>query len=846
MNNLKSRLTCIGIALMLAAVPKLTFGQSQTPVLESINLPFNIDGYVERQSSSYGDWTKGSQTNGIDSGSVFNINGNTKNVPLTYHFRDLFDTPGSGTDDVFDGGNKANDNPTSWSWKLGSALDKVEMNNANLHFSNDTATGDLWAVMASDRSSTNGTGYLDFEFYQKAITTNAPTSSSNGSFSTTGTDCGRTVGDLLITVEYSNGGLVDSIYFYKWASSSGSSCGYDWVGFTIASGNAFGSSNSSSINVPYSGFGSTTYTNKQFVEIAVNITDLVDSSLTSSTACTGLAFESVFIKSKSSNSPTADLKDMIAPIQLELNLGVAKISYPEPICSGGGVYSPSKSGPPSTDGGTYSLTAIGTATGASINTSSGDVTIASNADGSFQVVYAYSPRTGCTKYDTAEINVGHRISGNLFNDNNGFVDNTVNGTGFNSADGNQIYAVLVNNSGEVIENATVAPDGTYEFSCGPNGTYSVLIKTSEPNIGSTGNSSDLPTNWAFTAEKLGSGTGSDGTPNGELTVITVNGSHVGNANFGINKRPDAISYNHNILKPIDGQEIIAGYDASVISSSNLRGEDNEDGTPFTLSKIEITSLPSNDSNEVWYNGTQITKGDDGVNPPSASNPYTITSFDNTLLSFKIYCCEEATLYYSVFDAANLRDESPAFYRYAWAGAVPVEFTRVSATLMDVNNVRVNWTTATEINNERFEIERLVTGEDEFIKVGEVDGSGNSTSSIDYQFMDYSLKSVGNVLYRVKQIDYDGQFDYSDVVKVNVISELDVSVYPNPAREYFVVRAGNIYEELSIELMDMRGSVLEKWTGVSKLKASTEGLQPGIYSLRIRGDYSVKTIVLQVQ
>ena len=436
----------------------------------------------------------------------------------------------------------------------------------------------------------------------------------------------------------------------------------------------------------------------------------------------------------------------------------------------------------------------------------------------------------------------HHISGNLFNDADGLVDNTVDGTGFNSPDGNQIYAVLVNSTGEVVENATIASDGSYEFNCGPNGTYSVLIKTTEPTIGSTGNVSDLPTNWASTGEKLGTGTGSDGTVNGELSV-TVNNAHVSDANFGINKRPAGISSTHNIIKPTDGQEIIIGSDISVISSSDLEGE--QEGIAFAPTKIEITSLTANDSNEVWYDGTQITTGNDGVNPPSATNPKTIPSFNNSLLTFKMYCCEEARIDYSVFNAANLQDESPAYYRYAWTGAVPVEFTKISASIIQVNNVKVNWTTATEINNERFEIERLVDGENQFIKVGEVTGAGNSTNSIDYQFIDYSLESVGNVIYRVKQIDYDGQFDYSNVVKVNINPELDVNVYPNPAKGYFVVQAGDVYEELSIELLDIRGSVLETWTGISKLKASTEGLQHGLYTLRIRGNYSVKTILLQV-
>ena len=840
MNYLKTSLTCMVVCLMLAVIPKVSFGQSQTPTLESINLPFNIDGYVERQNASYGDWTKGSQTNGIDSGSVFLDNGNVRNIPLTYHVLDVY----SGSDEIFATGAKYGDDPSTWAWKYGSPQSKSDINNINIHFSNDASNGDLWTVIAGDREATTGTAYLDFEFLQNEVNSVAPIGGGNGSFTTEGPDCGRTEGDLLVTVEYSGGGSVDSLYFYKWAAKAASACGFGWESFTIAGTDAFGYANNSTIAVPYQGFGSSTYVTKQFVEIAINITSLVDSSLGTNT-CTGLFYKTILTRTKASTSSSAVLKDVVMPIQLKLNLGKADIVYATPICAGGGVYPATNNGPSSTDGGTFAIDP--TASGISINSTTGTITAGSSAVGTYNVFYTYSPRTGCTQHDTFTFQVNHHISGNLFNDGNGiFGDNTVNGTGFNTPDGNQLYAVLLNSADEVVESVAIATDGSYAFNCGPNGTYSILIKTSQPTVGSTGNSSDLPSNWVFTGEKLGTGTGSDGTPDGELTGIAVSGADVANANFGINKRPEAISYSHNIIKPTDGQVIIAGSDASVISSSNLRGEDNEDGTPFTLSTIQITSLPSNDSNEVWYNGSQITKGDDGINPPSTSNPLTINSFSNSLLTFKIYCCEEATLYYSVVDAANLNDVSPAFYRYAWAGAVPVEFTRIGATVDDMNHVNVKWTTATEINNERFEIERLSEGSDEFVKVGVVAGAGNATHTIDYEFTDKTNKSIGGTLYRVKQIDYDGQYDYSNVDKVSTKFELDVNVYPNPANEFFVVQAGNPFEELTIELMDVRGAVLETWSGLSKCRASTAGLLPGVYSLRITGDYSVKTVLLQVQ
>ncbi len=850
MKKLLLGLASIGMLLSFILIPNLSNAQSssQTPTLESIDLPFNIDGFIERQSSLYGDWTKGSQTNGTDSGSVLFDNGNTRDMPLTYHISDLYNTPGSGTDDVFNGGNKSNANPTTWGWKYGSVPNKDEMNNANIHISNDKATGDLWAIMAGDRYTITGTSYIDFEFYQNGITAVAPSGGSSGSFTTSGTDCGRTIGDLLVTVEYTNGGSVDSIYFYRWAASVSATCGYDWEAFTISSADAFGYSNTASINAPYSAFGLSAYTSIQFVEAAINVTNMVDGSINTD-PCTGLLFETVFVKTKSSSSSNADLKDMIAPIQLVLNVGVADISYPT-ICKDGGVYSPTNSGPASTDGGSFTISPA--ASGVAINGTTGDITVGPTASGSYSIVYTYSPRTGCTQYDTAVIDIEHRISGNVFHDVDGVcVDNEVDGSGINNPDGSQLYAVLVNGSGEVVESVAVAGDGSYEFSCGPNGTFDVLIKTSAPTVGSTGNTSDLPGTWAFTGEKLGTGTGTDGSTDGELSGISVSGAHVTDANFGINERPDAISYTQQINKPYFGEEITIGIEFGVgndpgqNSFFDLRGEDNEDGTPFTLDEVWITGLPLNDSNEVWYNGTQITLGDDNTNPPSQSNPYTITSFDNSLLTFKIYCCQEAQIMYSVVDGSCLEDQSSALYRYTWLGAVPVEFIGVKAKPINGTDILVEWSTASELNNESFEVERMFKGEDDFVKVGEIFGAGNSNELIDYSFVDRNVQSGATVYYRIKQIDYDGQFDYSDVVRVDLESVIDVSVYPNPTKGNFTIKAADAEEVLHVELLDLQGSVIGSWDGIGQCDAETTGLSAGLYTVRVVGSFSSRTIMIQI-
>ncbi len=113
--------------------------------------------------------------------------------------------------------------------------------------------------------------------------------------------------------------------------------------------------------------------------------------------------------------------------------------------------------------------------------------------------------------------------------------------------------------------------------------------------------------------------------------------------------------------------------------------------------------------------------------------------------------------------------------------LPVELTSFTATLIN-QNVLLNWQTATEVNNYGFEIERSVLSAERqaWEKVGFVNGSGNSNSPKDYSFIDKELLP-GKLSYRLKQIDNNGNFKYSDIVNVNLITK-DFKLYqnyPNP-------------------------------------------------------------------
>jgi hypothetical protein len=104
--------------------------------------------------------------------------------------------------------------------------------------------------------------------------------------------------------------------------------------------------------------------------------------------------------------------------------------------------------------------------------------------------------------------------------------------------------------------------------------------------------------------------------------------------------------------------------------------------------------------------------------------------------------------------------------------LPIEL--LDFTVQNYNSYNVlKWSTATEFNNEKFEIERLQFGDD-WIKLSEVKSSGLSTTQVNYSYIDYNPSSIN--YYRIKQVDFDGTFSYSSIVKSQSSELSDVIEY----------------------------------------------------------------------
>jgi len=189
---------------------------------------------------------------------------------------------------------------------------------------------------------------------------------------------------------------------------------------------------------------------------------------------------------------------------------------------------------------------------------------------------------------------------------------------------------------------------------------------------------------------------------------------------------------------------------------------------------------------------------------------------------------------------------------AWTDLVPVELTSFTATAND-DDVVLNWSTATELNNFGFEIQRSIAG-NEFVTVGFVNGHGTTTEAKDYKFVDANL-TAGNYSYRLKQVDFNGTFSYSDEVNVDVTGPVQFELsqnYPNPFNpgttiKFSIPQSSNvslkIFNTLGQEVSTLINQNME--SGVHTINFDASQLNSGIYFYRLdAGSYSeVKKMTL---
>ncbi len=409
-------------------------------------------------------------------------------------------------------------------------------------------------------------------------------------------------------------------------------------------------------------------------------------------------------------------------------------------------------------------------------------------------------------------------SGNLDNTfhSNGFIFTPI-GTGNSEAKtvliqtNGKLIAVGQSFNGSFIEAALVRykDNGELDSTFGSNGIAQNLIGTADDYISGAVLQSDSKIVIAgYTSN------------NGNFNVFLARFKSDGiiDSTFGTNGyviSPVGTSYDfaNSLSIQSDGKLIVTGYTQSGTKFNNFVMRFNNDGTvdnTFGTNGILIS---------IWGTSSEFTYAS------------TLQSDGNILTGG--FASDGGT--YSPF----------TIIRYTNTSALPVELSSFSASVSG-QNVNLVWTTATELNNYGFEIDKKHSsnGENDWTKIGLVNGAGNSHILHSYQFTDANL-SNGKYEYRLKQIDLNGSFTYSNIVNAEIISPGKYNLeqnYPNPFNptttiSYSLPKSSNvkltIYNLLGQEVTTLANSFNE--AGKHSIQFNAANLASGVYIYSIKAD-----------
>ncbi|MBS1511994.1 MAG: fibronectin type III domain-containing protein [Bacteroidetes bacterium] len=220
--------------------------------------------------------------------------------------------------------------------------------------------------------------------------------------------------------------------------------------------------------------------------------------------------------------------------------------------------------------------------------------------------------------------------------------------------------------------------------------------------------------------------------------------------------------------------------------------------------------------------------------PFGTNSYTVTGLNpNTTYYFKVSA--DKTVYGSQGAFSNTINATTL-------NVLPVSLVQFSATKGNGVN-QLLWSTATEINSKWFELQRSEDG-NSFTTITTVNSNGNSAGIKNYQYTDHLTAIVPSVYYyRLKMVDINGSFTYSEKVLVKNAKDISITLYPNPGRD--VVKLNITDKSLlntSAAVTDISGKLIQKINIVQTITTlNISAYEKGVYLVRFANGQSVKLV-----
>ena len=167
--------------------------------------------------------------------------------------------------------------------------------------------------------------------------------------------------------------------------------------------------------------------------------------------------------------------------------------------------------------------------------------------------------------------------------------------------------------------------------------------------------------------------------------------------------------------------------------------------------------------------------------------------------------------------------------------VPVELISFDAKLTRQNDIELTWSTASEENNSHFEIEHSTNGRD-YISLNHIAGAGTSDKIQQYSYI-HEKTVVGKNYYRLRQVDFDGAFEYSKVAVVDLKGAGMVSIRPTLADEQVtLVFEETIRQEVQLQIFDITGRQVNTTliaAGTEQFEMPVASFEKGLYFIQLQ-------------
>ncbi|MFI5171455.1 MAG: T9SS type A sorting domain-containing protein [Chitinophagales bacterium] len=181
--------------------------------------------------------------------------------------------------------------------------------------------------------------------------------------------------------------------------------------------------------------------------------------------------------------------------------------------------------------------------------------------------------------------------------------------------------------------------------------------------------------------------------------------------------------------------------------------------------------------------------------------------------------------------------------------LPVGLTEFSAEALGHNVSLLSWNTSTETDCAGFELQKSINGVT-FNSIGYVEGNGTTTSEHNYEFEDDNF--ITTSYYRLKQIDLNGDFVYSNIISLTCTEALDpvTHIYPNPTSDFINIISNNSSPMVSIVISDATGHMVyqeytDNFSGSMQKQILLDNCRSGIYLATINRLSGSETLIFEV-